>query len=286
MRHVPALSLLTIAICLPVAAQLDRGTITGTVTDPSGAAVPGVHVMVRNAATGGKFETSTTEAGQYTQPGLPIGDYEVRFDAQGFKNLVRSGITLQASDVVRIDGRLEVGSLTDSVQVTAETARLQTDSPEVSAALDGKSLMDLPLSFSGGRHADNFAFSIMPGVQGTSYTSHINGSTEFSKDVLLEGATSTANQSGDDIASYVSLEALQEVKVQTAGLSAEYGRTQGGIFNLVMKSGTNQIHGSAFLALRNEALNANSFANNARGLARATDRQKNYAFSSSWINAA
>ena len=110
-----------------------------------------------------------------------------------------------------------MGSLTDSVQVTAELARLQTDSSEVSAALDNKSLMDLPLSFSGGRHAANFAFSIMPGVSGSDYTSHINGSTEFGKDVLLGEAT-TANQSGDDIASYVSLEALQEVKVQTSGL--------------------------------------------------------------------
>ena len=140
-------------------------------------------------------------------------------------------------------------------------------------------MLDLPLSFNGGRHADNFAFSIMPGVQGSGYTSHINGSTEFSKDVLLEGATSTANQSGDDIASYVSLEALQEVKVQTSGLSAEFGRTQGGIFNLVMKSGSNQFHGSAFGALRNEVLNANTFGNNARGIPRAKDREQNYAFS-------
>ena len=186
---------------------------------------------------------------------------------------------MQAGDVIRIDGKLEVGSLTDSVEVTAQSSRLQTDSAEVSAALDNKALVDLPLSFNGGRHADNFAFSIMPGVQGTGYTSHINGSTEFSKDVLLEGATSTANQSGDDIASYVSLEALQEVKVQTSGLSAEFGRTQGGIFNLVMKSGSNQIHGSVFGALRNEALNANSFANNARGVPRAKDRENNYAFS-------
>ena len=105
------------------------------------------------------------------------------------------------------------------------------------------------------------------------------GRLEFSKDVLLEGATSTANQSGDDIASYVSLEALQEVKIQTSGLSAEFGRTQGGIFNLVMKSGTNDVHGSAFGALRNEILNANTFANNGRGIPRAKDRENNYAFS-------
>src|SRR5437762_9510570 len=99
MRQVLALSLLSFVVCCPVAAQLDRGAITGTVTDPSGAAVPGVHVTVLNAATGRKFETTTTEAGQYTQPGLPIGNYEMHFDAQGFKKLVRSGIALQASDV-------------------------------------------------------------------------------------------------------------------------------------------------------------------------------------------
>ena len=242
-------SLLAMALllsCWPAAAQLDRGTITGTVTDSSGAAIPGVRVSVRNTATSLKFETATTEAGQYTQPALPVGSYEVTFDAQGFKKTVQSGITLQISDVLRIDARMEVGSIAESVEVTATAARLNTDSPEVSATLDNKSLLDLPLSFSGGRHADNFAFSIMPGVQGTSYTSHINGSTEFSKDVLLEGATSTANQSGDGIASYVSVEALQEVKIQTSGLSAEYGRTQGGIFNFVMKSGSNEMHGSAF----------------------------------------
>jgi hypothetical protein len=279
MRLVLSLSLLSFILSIPAVAQLDRGAITGTVTDPSGAAVAGVHVFARNIATGAKFETVTTEAGLYTQPGLPIGAYELTFDAQGFKKLVHTGIALPVSDVIRIDAKLEVGSLTDSVQVTAELARLQTDSSEVSAALDNKSLMDLPLSFSGGRHAANFAFSIMPGVSGSDYTSHINGSTEFGKDVLLEGATSTANQSGDDIASYVSLEALQEVKVQTSGFSAEYGRAQGGIFNLVMKSGTNQIHGSAFGALRNEDLNANTFSNNAHGLPRAKDREKNYAFS-------
>ena len=226
MRPILLLSLLSFILFVPALAQLDRGAITGTVTDPSGAAVAGVHVFARNTATGAKFETVTTEAGLYTQPGLPIGAYELAFDAQGFKKLVRTGINLPVSDVIRIDAKLEVGSLTDSVQVTAELARLQTDSSEVSAALDNKSLMDLPLSFSGGRHAANFAFSIMPGVSGSDYTSHINGSTEFGKDVLLEGATSTANQSGDDIASYVSLEALQEVKVQTSGFSAEYGRAQ------------------------------------------------------------
>ena len=106
MRHVSALSFLTVFISLPLAAQLDRGTITGTVTDPSGAAVPSARVVVLNKANGGKFETTSTQGGQYTQSGLPVGDYEVRFDAPGFKKLALSGITLQAGDVVRIDGKL------------------------------------------------------------------------------------------------------------------------------------------------------------------------------------
>jgi hypothetical protein len=279
MFRVLRFSYIAVLVCSPAVAQLDRGTITSTVTDPSGAAIPGVHVLVRNAATGLKLTSSTNQVGQYTQTGLPVGDYEVRFVAPGFKGLALSKITVQATDVVRIDGRMELGSVGDSVEVTEQVTRLATDSPEVNAALDSKALAELPLSFNGGRQADEFAFSIMPGVQGSNYTSHINWSTEFSKDVLLEGATSTANQSGDDIASYVLLEALQEVKIQTCGLSAEFGRTQGGIFNLMMKSWTNEVHGSAFGALRNEILNANTFANNNRGTPRAKDRENNYAFS-------
>jgi len=99
------------------------------------------------------------------------------------------------------------------------------------------------------------------------------------KKLLWTGRRLPVNQSGDATAGYVSLEALQEVKIQTSGLSAEFGRTQGGVFNYIMKSGANQIHGSAFGALRNEALNANSFANNFRGVARPLDRKQNYAFS-------
>lgn len=267
------------ALSLPCAAQLDRATVTGSVVDPTGAAVAGVRVTLVLKATGTRFETATNESGLYNQPGLPVGGYDITFDAAGFKRYLENGVTLQVGDVLRLDARLEVGSVNESVEVTSQSARLQTDTAEVSAALDNKSLMDLPLSFSGGRHADNFAFSIMPGVSGSSYTSHINGSTEFSKDVLLEGATSTANQSGDGTASYVSLEAIQEVKVQTSGLSAEFGRTQSGIFNFVMKSGSNQFHGSAFGALRNEVFNANTFSNKARGIARPKDREQNYAFS-------
>lgn len=258
-------------------AQLDRGTITGTVTDPSGAVIPGVNVTVRSVATGATYTTSSSDAGQYTQPNLPAGAYQVTFNAQGFKRLVRSGITLGASDVLRVDAKLELGALSDAIEVTAEVPRLQTDSPELGTALDSRSLAELPLSFSGGRRPESFAFVVSPGVNGTSYTSHINGSTGFSKEMLVDGASVTVNQSGDVNAALVSLEALEEVKVQTAGMSAEFGRTQGGVFNLVLKSGGNRVHGSGYLGLRNEALNANDFASNARGVPRAPDRKQNWA---------
>jgi len=258
-------------------AQLDRGVITGVVSDPSGAAVPRVKVTVRSVATGAVYEAVASDTGQYTQPNLPVGEYQVTFDAPGFKRLVRSGIHLSAAQVVRVDVKLEIGAVTEAVEVTAEVPRLQTDSPEVGTVLDNRSLIDLPLDFSSGRRPESFAFAVSPGVGGTSYTSHINGSTGFSKEMLVDGASITVNQSGDVNAGMISPEALEEVKVQTAGMSAEFGRTQGGIFNLVLKSGGNQIHGSGYLALRNEALNANSFADNYRGAKRPQDRKQNWA---------
>ena len=276
MRHIAALALF---IAIPALAQLDRGSITGTVTDPTGGVIAAAKVTILNTGTGVKSETSSNAAGQYTAANLPVGTYEVIFDAAGFKKTIRNSITVQVADMLRVDGRLELGSTSESVEVSGEISRLQTESSDVSMALNNKSLLDLPLSFSGGRHADSFAFSLTPGVQGTGFTSHINGSSGFSKETLVDGATVTVNQSGDATAGYVSLEALQEIKIQTSGLSAEFGRTQGGVFNYIMKSGANQVHGSAFGALRNEDLNANSFANNFRGTPRPLDRKQNYAFS-------
>lgn len=259
--------------------QLDRGAITGTVTDPSGAPVANARVVVKNTATGSPTEVKTNAQGQYTAPNLPVGSYQVEVNVTGFRRAVQEGITLQVTDVIKADLQLAIGAVSDSVNVQAQTSPLQTESPEIGTTVTNKSLLNLPLSFSGGRHADDFAFSITPGVTGSSFSSHINGSTSFSKETLVDGATVTVNQSGDGTAGYVSLEALQEVKVQTAGLSAEFGRTQGGVFNYIMKSGTNEVHGSVFGALRNEALNANSFANNFRGISRPLDRKYNYAFS-------
>lgn len=264
---------------LLLSAQLNRGSITGTVTDNSGAVIPNVKLTIRNKATGAVYEAAANESGQYNAPNLPTGTYTVTFEAPSFKKVERNDVELGVTQVLRVDATMEVGAVTESVSISAETPRLQTDSPEVGTSLTNKQLLDLPLTFAGARIAENFAYLVTPGVSGNTWTSNINGSTSFSKESLLDGATVTTYLAGHFSESSVSVEALQEMKIQTSGMSAEFGRAQAGVFNYVMKSGANQIHGSAYGALRNEALNANTAVNKFNNRPRGLDRRQNYAFS-------
>jgi hypothetical protein len=263
----------------PAFAQSNRGAITGTVSDASGAAIPEAPVVVRNTATNSTSRTVTTATGQYTVANLPVGPYEVMVEARGFKKSIQTGIDLRVTEVVRADIRLEIGSVSETIEVTAEANRIQTDSPQVGTSLTNANIIDLPLSFSGARSPEGFAYRLTPGVTGDSWSSHINGSTTASKDVLLDGASVSTYRGGHFGESSVSLEAVQEFKVQTSGMSAEFGRMQAGVFNFAMKSGTNKVHGSAYGALRNEALNANTWVNNFRGVKRSPDRKQNGAVS-------
>jgi hypothetical protein len=253
---------------------MNRGTLTGLVTDPSGAPIPGASVVIKSPETESRWEISTTETGQYTMPNLPVGTYTVTVSAKSFKAMVREGVVLGATQVLRIDMTLPVGQVTESVSVTAEIPRIQSETREVAASLDSKQLRDLPLSFAGARSPEVFAYKISPGVTGDFWQSNINGSMRFSKEVMLDGASATTQLGGDFTTGFVSVEAVGEFKVITSGMSAEFGRSQGGLFNYVMKSGTNQLHGSALGMLRNEALNSNGFANNARGVRRPLDRRQ------------
>jgi len=261
---------------------LNRGALTGAVTDPTGAFVPSVKITIRDVATNVTSETQTNAAGQYTMPNLPTGAYEMTFEAAGFKRLVRAGIDLGATQVVRVDVVMELGAVNESVQVSGETPRLQTDSPEVGTNLSGSTLKDLPLSMGNSRIPIDFGFKLTPGVLSTvagSAGTHILGGTSYSLDVLWDGATVTTYISGDISGKTFSVEALEEFKVLTNGMSAEFGRMQTGMYNFVLKSGTNEVHGSAYGAMRNEALDANTFANNQRGAKRVPDRTRDWALS-------
>jgi len=191
MSKVTARLLLTLLMSLSLYAQLNRGSITGVLSDSTGAVIPSAKVTVTNLSNGAAYETKTNGNGQFSAPNLPPGSYEVAFEAASFKRLVRSGIELGATEVARVDATLEVGAVTESVQISAQAEKLQTETPEVGTSLRNRELIDLPLSFGGARLAENFAFKVSPGVSGNSWTSNINGSTSYSKETLLDGATVT-----------------------------------------------------------------------------------------------
>ncbi|MCP5118792.1 MAG: carboxypeptidase regulatory-like domain-containing protein, partial [bacterium] len=261
-------------------AQMDRGSFTGTVTDSSAAVIPGVDVVIESTGTGATYRTQTTATGQYTMPNLPVGTYDLSFESQGFNKLVQRGVELSVSEVRRIDAVMEIGAVTEAIEVTAEVPRLATDVPEVATNLESRNMLEMPLAISGGgRTAEAFAYKLAPGVHGGTWRGFVVGSTAFSKETLLDGATVSLNRAGHFGEMSISMEAMQEFKIQTSGVSAEYGRSQGAVFNYVMKSGTNEVHGSLYGMIRNEAFNANTFANKARGNPRALDRRWDYAAS-------
>ncbi len=263
--RVTSLLVSILTLCAGTAfAQFDRGTITGTVSDPSGAVIPRAEITATNMDTGVVTQTVSNEVGLYRLSNIPIGRYEVRFVAPGFKAHVRSGITLTVAQTLRLDVTLETGTVQESVTVTAEGSLLKMDNAQVSTTIQSRVVTDLPLSFAGGRAIENFAYALTPAVEGNNWTSYIAGTPAFSKEVLIDGMSATAQIQGHVGESSPPMEAVQEFSVQTSGMSAEYGRTSGGVFNFALKSGTNEFHGSAFYYLRNEVFNANGWMNNWR----------------------
>ena len=257
--HVVALIALTLAPrFLP--AQADRGAITGTITDPSGAVVPGVQVTATNPATGATFTSVSNNSGIYNLLNLPVATYSVHYARPEFKALDRNGVAIQVQQRAQIDVRLEVGSQDQTVTVTAAPA-LQTQT-ELGTNLTSQVVTDLPLTANGGRDITSFAFSITPTVTGSEYTSHIGGSQSFSKQVLIDGTSSDSGSVGHIGESEPSMDAVSQFQVDTSGIGPEAGRTGGGTFLFSLKSGTNSVHGSAFGFLANEFLNANTWDNN------------------------
>jgi hypothetical protein len=251
-------------VSLPPAsmAQVDRGTIMGQVTDPSGAIIPGVEITARNVDTGVTTNAVTNDAGLYTLSNVPIGTYEIRFALTGFKTYSRTGIQVKVAQTLRVDAALELGDIAETVTVSADATLMKTDTPLVAQTLQSRVVTDLPLSFSGGRSIENFAYALTPAVEGNNWTSYIAGAPAFSKEVLIDGIPATAQIQGHVGESSPTMESIQEFSVQTSGMSAEYGHSSGGIFNFALKSGTNNPHGSAYYYFRNEGINANQWMNN------------------------
>lgn len=242
-------------------AQSDRATITGTVKDSTSAVVPGVEVLVTNVNTNDVQTAKTDSVGSYRVGNLPIGNYTVRFSKSGFKVLDRTGITLLISQVAEIDATLQIGETSETVQVSSGSPILQTEDTAVSTNLTSQVVSELPLNVQGSRNLSNFMFAYVPGVEGSDYSSHINGSMALTKEVLIDGSSAVSQLGGYISESQPPMEAIQEFEADTAGIDADAGRTGGGVFRYEMKSGANKIHGSLFGFVHSTSLDALSASN-------------------------
>jgi hypothetical protein len=244
-------------------AQNDRGTITGTITDPTGAVVPGAALHARDIATGAEYDTISTATGNYALADLLAGSYDVTVSAAGFEKYIQHGITVEVVQVLRVDIVLKVGSTSESVTVNADAALLRTENAEVNHNLSTDRVDALPNTTTNLR--DPFEFSgIMPGVVGGvtapagSANIKVNGGPATGYRVLLDGQDITnANEDpSHTLEQQPAVESLQEFTLQTSNFAAEFGQVANGLFNFTTKSGTNGLHGVAFTFVRNEDLNA------------------------------
>ena len=241
-------------------AQLDRGTISGIVADPSGSVISGAKVTVTNTATGTQSSTVTTGSGAYTIPELAAGEYSVTVNAPGFKKLIRNGITVSVGQTASVELLLAVGETTASVTVTADAPLLQTDSAQNNVQVTTRDLNELPINITGvGAVRDPMGFAaLVPGtIAGGWNDIHISGSPATTYRVFMDGLDDTSAVKGAiSNEQQPSVESLGSESVMINDYSAEYGESGGGIFNYTSKSGSNQLHGTAFIYLENEDLNA------------------------------
>ena len=258
-------------------AQDATGRIIGNVTDPSGSAIPGAQVTVINTATKITQTTTADASGFYQILSLPIGEYEVTVESQGFRKEVFEHQKLQISQSLRLDAKLAIGQTTESVEVTSQASNVETVNQTIGASVVGETIQRAPLN---GRNVLDLA-ALQPGVTETNPDSgaaggySIAGGRSDSVTYLLDGAMN--NDLLDNGVVYnPNPDTIAEFRIMESDYSAEYGRNGGGIISVVTKSGTNEWHGSAFEFLRNDAFNANTFFNKVEDLPRDVLKRNQY----------
>ena len=262
--------ILVVTLCAPMQAraQQDAATIVGEVTDASRGLVPKAVVSVTNTATGITATTETNDRGLYNVTGLRPGEYVVIVEAPGFSRFVRTGLTLQVAQVLQLDASLQTGSVQESVEVTGAAPMLETQTSSRGLVIDERKIRDLPLN---GRDYNQLALlspGVLPGTPRLASVNfkgvlNVNGNRTFNNVFLLDGVDNISYSNsfrGENVQLVQpSIEALQEFKIQTNAYSAEYGRSSGAVVNATIKSGTNQMHGSIFEFLRDDALDSNNY---------------------------
>ena len=259
-----------LAFALPVAAQTFTATLTGTISDQNGGALPNAKVVATNQGTKLDYTSTTTDAGIYTLPFLPVGSYIITVEAGGFKKLVSNEIKLEINQTARVNLAMQVGGVNEQVTITDAAPILQTENTTVGGVISGNTTTALPLN---GRNFQQLTLLVpgtinpnpggfnSPNGQGRPY---VNGNREQGNSFLLDGIS--VDETIDNRIGYKpNVDAIAEFRVETSNSSAEFGNVTGATVNATMKSGTNEFHGNAFEFLRNDKFDANSWANNRNG---------------------
>lgn len=248
-----------------LSAQSPLGTITGTVTDSQSARVPGAEIVATQTATNLTFKTTSSEDGTYSIPNLPVGPYSLSATASGFKTVNRSGLVLEVSMRMRVDITLEVGAVSESVTVSGETSRVQTEESALGTTVERKRIEQLPMN---GRNVFSLA-RLVAGVQPQNYSAdgfadagnqafsqvRFNGGPVYGNQIFLDGGANTAPVHGE-VSVVPIADAVEEFRVETNALKAEHGQNNGGVINVATKAGTNELHGSLYEFFRNDAMDA------------------------------
>ena len=255
-------------------AQVTGATLSGTVTDPSGAAVVGATVSAKNTATGISKDVTSDSAGLYTLPNLEPGAYEIRVSATGFSTAVQSNLALAVGQQQQLNFAMKVGETSTTVQVTEAAPQIDLTSSALSGQVEAETVRELPLN---GRDWTSLA-QLQPGVKPIetqmSYSTSARGNRGFGSEMTISGQRSTFNNyridgigvtdyanaaPGNVIGVVLGVDAIEEFSVLTGGFPAEYGRATGGVVNAISRSGTNSFHGGVYEFLRNSALDANDY---------------------------
>jgi len=267
-------ALLALVLSSVAFAQSERGNITGIVNDQSGAAVAGAEVVIINRDTNATLRVTSTSSGEYNAPNLVPGVYRVEITAGGFKRFVQQNIFVSVSATVRLDTQLQIGQLSEQVEVTAAVATIQTDNARVSTQVENKMVDQLPLVVGGAMRSPFNLVPLVAEARGSGQRLSLGGGQVAQWDATLDGYSVGTNRSGDTDEAALntpSVEALTEFTVDTNGFKAEFGQAGGGTMTFVSKSGSNAFHGSAFEFLRNDAMDARGFFAQKRSVYRQHD---------------
>ena len=267
--------------------QITGGSIVGSVTDPGGAVVANAAVEAKNVETNAVTKTVTNGVGSYAFPLLPVGEYVLTVEATGFQRALTGGIRLHAGTKPRIDIKMVLGQVSQSVEVIAEAPLVNATTTELGVVIDSKKMRDMPLN---GRDFKQL-MSLQPGWNTGGFAANrggveVNGTPGLGSNFMLDGVDMSfgetngvglgaAGASGTRI-NTVSVEAIEEFKTTSGAFDAEYGHSIGAVINLVTGSGTNNFHGTLFHFFRNDKLDANTFFSNRSGLKKPTLRHNQY----------